>query len=894
MPETVASPSSSATTRQRSAQEATQTPDDRASTVTDTIRRAQELYLDAPAILAPNFAPLTYNGLVQRIDAIRSYLNEHGFGRGDRIATVLPNDADMAVLLLGIMDGATAVPLNPDLTESELQAYLASARVDAVVVPSGGGAKARNAASTCGIPIIELVPATDRAAGTFALRTRSKKPPKRSGRAGWRDTALVLLTTGTTSAAKIVPLNHLNITDRSLRNCHWLSIGPRDRCLQFMPLFHGQGINIGLIAPLLVGSSTVLWPQFDGQTFFTLVEEFEPTWYTAGPTHHQAILSEADRHEEVIAGCKIRFIRSGSGHLPPATCRAVEDTFGVPVIESYNTSEAGTLAIAPLRSDERKAGTVGQAVDGNVAVMDEQGKLLSAGETGEIVTRGDSVFSGYDGAPEPHDAYFEGQWLRTGDQGYIDAAGFLTLAGRIKEVINRGGEKIPPFEVEDALLRAPGVAEAVVFPVPHRTLNEDVAAAVVPSPGAEITQDDLRRALTETLAPFKVPRNIVFVDAIPRQANGKIRRLDMAERLGLGDGAARGDAAESRKPETATEIAVARIWADQLRLDHVSADDDFFQLGGDSLQAIQILMTIEKRLGKTLPRAALFEASTVAALARWIDAEQSFSCLVPIQSEGEEPPFFCIHDGFGHVLNFRNLARYLGTDQPFYGVQAIGTDGQGDLRLTVEEMAQSYIDEIRRVQPTGPYYLGGYSFGGKIALELALLLKASGEDVALLALLDSSAPEIRKLPPVSHWIKTHVDRFASLSWGGRARYLGLRGRNLAELLYLGTRQLRLQYALWQLRRGRRLPHHYLHDVSLRAAKLYKQKTYDGHTVLFRAQPRALTNPDVQEAWNRFVTGDFQIRPIPGEHHTIVDEPFVQGLAKELREALREARGLQNT
>jgi acyl carrier protein len=408
------------------------------------------------------------------------------------------------------------------------------------------------------------------------------------------------------------------------------------------------------------------------------------------------------------------------------------------VIETYSSTEAGRIAGTPLPPVRRKPGTVGLPVKDEVAILSADDRVLPPGECGEVVIRAAPIFSGYENDPAANAQCFVDGWFRTGDEGVFDADGYLTITGRIKDIINRGGEKITPSEVDGALKDHPDVVAAVTFPVPHATLGQEVAAAVVPAQGAELTDETLTRFLRGRLAPFKVPRRFVIVDEIPNGAAGKIQRRSLAEAFGLVTDSSkiRPVAIDERQP-TALEGKLQRLWADALGLERVGLHEDFFMLGGDSLQAVELFLQVERQLGWRHPRSVLFEAGTVAKMAQRIEESIPSPCLVPIQPRGDRPSFFCVHDGNGQVLNYRDLSRFLGKSQPFYGIQCRGLDGEEEPFTRIDDMAAHYVREIRKVQPSGPYYLGGYSFGGRVAFVMAQHFRAAGQDVALLALFDT-------------------------------------------------------------------------------------------------------------------------------------------------------------
>jgi len=447
---------------------------------------------------------------------------------------VLPNGAEMATSFLAVASAAVAAPLNPAYRADEFAFYLTDLEAKAVIVLAGDDTPARQVAEAHGIAIIELVPRSDGPAGTFDLRSTGAGPRAPASDAQAEDVALVLHTSGTTSRPKIVPLRHANVCASARHIGVTLGLSPSDRCLNIMPLFHIHGLIAGLLASLGAGGSTYCTPGFNAMRFFGWMEEARPTWYTAVPTMHQLILTRASRNLATVRKTPLRFIRSSSSSLPPTVMAELESAFGAPVIESYGMTEAAhQMTSNPLPPRARKPGTVGVAAGPEVAVMDEAGALLAPGVTGEVVIRGPNVTAGYQNNPEANATAYHDGWFRTGDQGVMDAEGYLTITGRLKEIINRGGEKISPREVDEVLLEHPAVAQAVTFAVPHERLGEEVAAAVVLRDGETTSDRDLRKFVAERLADFKTPRQIVILDEIPKGATGKVQRIGLAEKLGL-------------------------------------------------------------------------------------------------------------------------------------------------------------------------------------------------------------------------------------------------------------------------------------------------------------------------------------------------------------------------
>ncbi len=426
---------------------------------------------------------LTYHELRDLVTQTIATLNGFGIGRNDRVAIVLPNGPEMATAFVAIASCATTAPLNPAYTQEEYDFYLSDLNARALLVERGSDSPAIRAAKARNIQLLELEFAPDQPAGSFRIRPvgdGQHEQNENRGVAHPDDVALVLHTSGTTSRPKIVPLSHSNVCASATNIQNTLRLESDDVCLNIMPLFHIHGLMAAILATLGKGASVCCSPGFDALKFFSWLDQSRPSWYTAVPTMHQAILARAKRNQDAVDGARLRFIRSSSSSLPPQVLHELEQTFGVPVVEAYAMTEAShQMTCNQLPPGVRKPGTVGCAAGPEVAIMDESTPdLLPQGETGEIVIRGKNVTSGYENNPAANDENFVAGWFRTGDQGVMDKDGYVTITGRLKEIINRGGEKISPREVDDVLMDHPAVQQVVTFAMPHKSLGEEVAAAL--------------------------------------------------------------------------------------------------------------------------------------------------------------------------------------------------------------------------------------------------------------------------------------------------------------------------------------------------------------------------------------------------------------------------------
>jgi oxalate---CoA ligase len=491
---------------------------------------------DAPAIGAPQgVKSLLYRDLRALARRTVETLNSVGIGRGDRVAIVLHNGPEMASSFLCIAAGAATAPLNPGYREKDLEFYLGDLQPKALVLEAGVDSPARATAKKMSIPVLELTAERGRGAGWFTLSGGAKGTPARGGMGDEDDPALLLHTSGTTSRPKLVPLLQRNLLASAENIGRSLALTRDDVCLNIMPLFHIHGLMAATLASLSAGASVSCTPGFNALKFFAWLDEVRPTWYTAVPTMHQAILARAERHRDMIARSRLRLVRSSSASLPAPVMVEMEKIYGVPVIESYGMTEAShQMASNPLPPRERKPGSVGLAAGPEVAILDEEWKELPRGQVGEVSIRGPNVTPGYEANPEANAKSFRDGWFRTGDQGVLDEEGYLRLTGRIKEQINRGGEKFSPLEVDEVLSSHPAVAQVLTFAMPHAKLGEEVAAAVVLREGATATERELHNFCAARLAGFKVPRKVVFLTEIPKGATGKLQRIGLAQKLGLG------------------------------------------------------------------------------------------------------------------------------------------------------------------------------------------------------------------------------------------------------------------------------------------------------------------------------------------------------------------------
>ncbi|MFT3774602.1 MAG: non-ribosomal peptide synthetase [Minicystis sp.] len=581
-------------------------------TISDFI---QESDPTATALVAPARDPLAFGELASFATKVRLELRALGFRRSDRVGIVMPEGPELASVLLTLTSAVTTAPLNPRLHERELEFAFTDFGVRAVVVARDHDTPARPVARRCGVQLIELDRPPTGPAGLFSLQGDAVGPASEEGGATPDDLAFVLHTSGTTARPKIVPLVHGRICRTAMNIAARLRLSPDDRCLNIMPMFHVHGILNALLSSMSAGASVICSSEFDAAVFFDVMEAFRPTWYTAVPTLHQAILVHSKSRAHVIERGALRFVRSSSARLPTPVLEELERTFRAPVIESYGMTEVDQIACNPLPPDRRKAGSVGLPGGPEVVILDPSGSRLGPGELGEVAVRGDNVIDRYEASDEVNAAAFRFGYFHTGDQGYFDEDGYLFLTGRLKEIINRGGEKISPLDVEEILLAHPDVAEAAVGPIQHDQLGEDVFAAVVPRAGRSPTELELREWAAARMSSFKVPARIALVSALPKGPTGKLQRLRLAETLKLGGEPAEPPTAAPERSEDPLEAAIREVWERVLSVSPIDAREEFMALGGTSLLAARLFVELGRRFGRPLPATVMLESRTVEQMA---------------------------------------------------------------------------------------------------------------------------------------------------------------------------------------------------------------------------------------------------------------------------------------
>jgi acyl-CoA synthetase (AMP-forming)/AMP-acid ligase II/acyl carrier protein len=747
-------------------------------TIADAIAQYAALDPNRPAVVGIGFAPFSFRELDLWIKQIGVQLRAAGIGSRSRVGIMLPRGPEGAVLGVAVASHAISVPLNSNRPTAEIEEELARVGLDALVLPNWVESPALAIARRSSFGLFEASRAVGSLASVTLRQVRETPVLERwSASASLDSVALIFTTSGTTGTPKLIPVTNKNLFVTADKMRQWFNLSLQDRTAFVLPWYYGAAIKISLLAPLLLGGSVALPPAQHVEDLAEWVPELGLTWLWGNPTFFQAVLDRLRTRAGSKFTHSLRFVVSGTAYLPPTLRTELQATLGVPVLQSYGMSEAGVLAADPAPPGKSKPGTAGLISRDELIIIDTTGKAVPDGEVGEIAVHGPTV------SPElGADATAErsvDRWLVTGDLGSIDADSYLTIIGRTKELINRGGEKISPYEVERALLLHPSVHEAAAFAVPHPRLGENVAAAVVLKPNANVAVQDLKTFLSDQLAPFKLPQHVFVLPELPKGSTGKVARSElsasMAHRI-----------RDIVAPESPLELQIIDIWQTLLGRNDIGIDDDFFELGGDSLLAVQMVLEVEPIARRKLSLSALKAIYTVRQLADMIiRTDYTSEELVTRVKDGRGTPFFFSHGDFKtHGLWALKMVDMLKCDQPVF---LLSSYGEPDPGLRMEEMARTYLPHLLAAHPNGTFRLGGFCNGGLLAWELAHLLQGLGRKVEFIVLIDVLSLNARLPIRMVVYLTRFIAAIAPRNIGEKFRLDAMRGiwNRLKERVYYG-------------------------------------------------------------------------------------------------------------
>ncbi len=859
----------------------------------------------APALFTAKHEEISYESLARALRHGGQALADLGISQGACVALVMENGPEMAIMLPLLLDVACCAPLNPAYAKDEFLFYLRDLPADVLLVAAKGNPAAEEAAARLEIPVIRLA---RRAGGddwrlAFNAPGGPPAPAQSPGPDGKLKAApsLLLHTSGTTSRPKLVPHSLSAILSSAMSIAASMSLSSLDRCLCLSPLFHVKGMIGAWLASLTSGASLVLPGRFEPQTALRLLTQCKATWCTAAPFIHQAMLAELKETNGFTHD--LRFIRSCSAKMPVSLLTDLEAAFGVPCLEAYGLTEAcSNLASNPLPPGLRKPGSAGLPINCEIRIMASDGAVLPPCAVGEVCISGDRVMKGYKNNPEANRAAYFGPWLRTGDQGWLDEDGYLFITGRLKELINKGGQKIAPGEVEEELLRHPDVDQAAVYAMPHPSLGEDVAACVVPRRGASPDPYELRFFVAERLAAFKVPSQIVVVSEIPKGPTGKVSRIGLYEKIKAMPVAVFAKKQFEDAAGLGMEILDERLqrmldlWRELFGAQY-GLEDDFFESGGHSLLSIRLMARVEEEFGVRIPGTFLYQYGTPAALYDYAKKQlvensprslQRDIEVVTVKEGSGGDPLFLLHDVNGRVLWFHSLNAHLDYDGPIYGL-CRHNDDEGSVE--VEDIAARHAEKITAFYPRGKILLLGYSIGGVYAYETARQLKAAGRRVELV-ILDIIKEYRPYLFPVR--IFGHMIHLVKLPRGERGVYLRQRLRNMKAKVAPFFKNLSFAAAKRvEARREEAQPvdSDPRKRQILEARARYRFSSYSGRIFLLQTEQPKLPFHYVKDFYCGKLKpeGGLITYTINGTHISCVQEEFAEHNAGVLRNCLRRIR-----
>ena len=837
---------------------------------------------------------LTYRELNRQANRLANYLRTLGVGADTLVGVHMERSAQLVVAMLAIIKaGGAYLPLDLSYPKERMAFMMADAQAPVLLTERklAGGLPETDATIVCIDDSGELI-------SSFSAQTPDNLATTES-------LIYVIYTSGSTGSPKGVAVTHRAV-NRLILNTNYVDVTPADRIAQASNSSF-DAATFEIWGALLHGARLIGIPRDVTLSPKRFAEEIQRQQISI-MFLTTALFNQIAR-DTPHAFASMRQLMFGGEAVDPNWVREIL-TQGAPerLVHVYGPTESTTFATAHLiESVPATANTIpiGRPISNTQTyILDPNLNPVPVGVPGELYLGGDGLARDYLNRPElTTEKFIHKPWSRngarlykTGDVVRYLADGSIEFVGRKDHQVKIRGFRIELGEIETALAEHANVGECVVTVTQEECGDKRLVAYFTPAKEVETTVAELRDFLKQKLPDYMVPAVFVPLASLPLSPNGKVdRRALPAPELTLPTASSGFVGARDE-----LELKLIKIWEKVLPVRPIGIDDNFFDLGGHSLLAVRLFALIEESFDRNLPLATLFQAPTVRELANVVRAEswpEPWSSLVVIQGQGKRTPFFCVHASGGNVLEYHDLARLLGPDQPFYGLQAKGLNGKEEPHTTIKEMAAHYIKEMREVQPEGPYLLGGRSSGGTIAFEMACQLHASGEEVALLALLDVYPAGYFKLLPQGNdlrarmqrrtqHIKSHLENLGQL--GFTEKFVYLFGKLKYAPAKIKHKAYRRAYKLYQ-RIGRPLPAvlKNIEELNFVATRDYVPQTYSGQATLFSATDMTASY-DVEDGWRKLVA-ELDVHKIPGNHLDIIKEPHVRVLAEKLSLCLEAAQ-----
>ncbi|MDP3385832.1 MAG: AMP-binding protein [Eubacteriales bacterium] len=839
---------------------------------------------DKLALLNPDGSGATYHDFETIYCQVTDFFERSSMKRTDRIAVLSSDGMSLGLLSLPVIENAVLVPVDFDLSEDRLAYFYRLLKVDHILTdrPEGHGYQAAKREGL-GIIAFERTIVHDKWRFDFnMIQLPSFKPSESCVNAD--DIAMVLTTSGTTSTPKIVPSTYDSLLHsiRIVVSHYGYNENTMNLILTKMSRINSVSI---MLRSLLAGGSAVISNGFKHNELIDILNGLPVTSFALSPAVLVSLADYAEKNGLVIPHRSLSYIRATGAPLTKQLKERLEELFHVPVVQSYGMTETKNIASTYKAPKGYKEGSVGVSTGSSVRILD-----------GELLVSGPSVFSGYENDPDNNRDYFSDGWFRTGDMGYVDEDGYIFITGRIKEMINRGGEKVSPYELEKAILSNPDFQDAVAFPYPNPYGSEDVGVAVVMRQGYATSLLALRKLLYHRMDAYKLPSLLFVVDGIPVGPGGKIQRKSLYDTLVQDYPNACETLISMEQSATADDVSLTgtqskllEIWRRVLNIEHINPDYSFFDLGGDSLSAAALFSEIEDTFGVQIPFAPFFKDGSMANLSQLVDNASIISRLpefiVPIKPSGSLAPLFCIHTGDGEAVTYHNLGRFMPSDRPVYALRFDSRHPGFVHPITFEQLARSYADEMTGLFPDGPYHLCGTCLGGVLALAVAKELTGRGHVVSTLAMFDST---YRNSESGNKFKRLVINSVNELS-----------GHSLKNAVPLLFKKISTSLQLMRLKLGKVMYHKACRRSDTRcislvgkssilacAYSLYRPTYYDGRVHYFTSKKDRVKSISSHDLWRQLI-GELVAVDMPCRHTEINNEENSKFLAQKLTEIMED-------
>lgn len=854
--------------------------------ISERIREYSALFPDKTAIIKISGEKASYSDFIRIYDSIRSFFESIGILNYNRVALLADESMGYALLGLAVMENAVYAPMDIEMNPDKMRKTLELLKIDYIITNNESGTHI-NIAQSLGLGVIVYdLKHINNEIHLEMNQIHKRKVTNGNKTSPETDICLLATTSGTTSTPKVVPspyksklnsiISFLNYFGEN-QNAFTISLAPK----------HVSNFIGNINTTMMAGGTIMVLDKFKHNELIEILGKYPITWFTASPAVLSSLSEYITNNGLEINAKQLKFIRASGAPLPLQTKQVLESIFKTEVIQTYGMTEVGNISSTYNNPKGFKEGSVGVSTGIEVKILDD-----------EILVKGPSVFAGYENPDETNDKYFIDGWFKTGDMGYIDEDGYIFITGRIKEMINRGGEKVSPYEVEKYILESSKVLQAVVFPYPSEIGSEDVAAAVKMKEQESLSLIELREFLNNKLSSYKMPSTLYIVKDIPISENNKVQRKKLFKLLEVDnqdlvikkDDFKSGTLNIEENELSETEGKLYQMWKKVLKAKNFGPRDDFFKLGGDSLASVSVLSEIEDTFNIRMPINTFFECRTIRALGSFVDSSvskvENLKFLMPIKLSGSKTPLICLHTGDGQAVTYHNIGRFLEDDRPVYGFKFRMKKGDWSHPLSFDALSQAYADEIEVLCPEGPYYVLGGCYGGILALKVAIMLKERGKDVAAVVMLDSPVTGLARKEVIKSKSNVLVnklrDSLVQLKLKKPSELPSVLAKKFRSFLSLSIETIR--YRLYKL--AIKNNQEWLINIAGMEAALkyalhtYRQEKYDGRVYYFKATLGSNASNGREKYWASYIS-ELIVTPVEAVHNDMQNEENSRYITDEL-------------